>query len=56
MSKKKQRWFKVLRGIERDGEWRFLPGETITEHDIKGAPIERWLETGVLDEVTDGDG
>jgi hypothetical protein len=43
--------YKVMRGIQRDDVYRFEAGDIITAPDLHGAPIERWLETGVLEEV-----
>jgi len=48
--------YKVLRGIERDGKYRYEPGDTVKASDLKNAPVKAWLESGVLEEVTNGDG
>ena len=43
--------YKVIRGIQRDGKWRFEPGDVIEAKDIKGASIKAWLASGVLEKV-----
>jgi len=52
----KAKKYKVKRGIERDGKYRFEPGATVSATDIKGAPVKAWLASGVLEVVKDGDG
>jgi len=47
----KTKRYKVIRGIERDGKYRFEPGETVAAKDIPGAPVKAWLASGVLEEV-----
>lgn len=43
----------VKRGIEKDGAWRYEAGEIVTGHQIRGAPVTAWLESGVLEVVED---
>lgn len=43
----------VKRGIERDGKWRFEAGEIIEGRQIPKAPVQHWLEIGVLEVVED---
>ena len=43
--------YKVIRGIQRDGKYRYEPGDEVEGKDIKGAPIKAWLESGVLEKV-----
>ena len=65
MTKKKVKVVKyeVVRGIQKDGEWRFEPGDIISAADLGDVVLEGniglaayWLNTGVLREVTNGDG
>ncbi len=51
---KKQVKYRVIRGINV-GKFRHEPGAVVAEADLRDAPIERWLETGVLEEAQSGD-
>ena len=55
MTKRVARYL-VRRGIQRDGKYRFEPGDVVTKEDIPEAPVTAWLKSGVLEVVTNGDG
>ena len=59
MTKKKvqeaPKHYEVVRGIESD-DWRYEPGEIISDGDIEAGLIAYWLTTGVLKDVKHGNG
>ena len=52
----------VVRGIMKDGAWQFDAGAIISSADLDDHMLDgislvaHWLNTGVLREVTNGDG
>ena len=47
--------YMVMRGIQRDGKWRFEAGDEVEGRQIPGAPVKDWLKSGVLAEIVEDD-